>query len=66
MVVKPLPFHCPLFDLPYGCSMLQKGVLAIRGGILAVMAIMGESTLSPSKICSHKNRNFAFGFFGYM
>lgn len=30
--------------------MLQKDVLAVRGGILAIMAIMGESTLSLSKI----------------
>ncbi len=46
--------HCHFtalcFDLPYGCSMLQKSVLAIGEGILPVMAIMGESTLSPSKI----------------
>jgi hypothetical protein len=30
--------------------MLQKSVLAIGGRILAVMAIMDESMLSPSKI----------------
>jgi hypothetical protein len=44
--------------------MLQKGFLAIRGGILAVMAIMGESTLSPSKVVVTKTEILHLIFLG--
>jgi hypothetical protein len=44
--------------------MLQKGVLAIRGGILGVMAIMGENTLSLSKIVVTKTEMLHLIFLG--